>query len=142
MNKLLILPLMTLLIVGCKNNKEEVKAKEYDYSDVKELTVCWNNIFDIESENYYTYIYSETCGHCNEIKQQVISYALANYGSLYFVPFNKDIPIVDDPLIALEKDKIEDLGIVGTPSMFLITNHVIKKNIVGTKQIIETLTNE
>lgn len=141
MNKLLILPLMTLLLIGCKNAKE-TKAKEYDYEDVSELTICWKDIFSIDSKEYYAYIYSETCGHCNEIKQTVISYALANYGNLYFVSFSKDIPITSDRTSVLEKDKVEDLAIIGTPSMFLIINHVVKENYVGKKEIVKTLTND
>ena len=139
MNKLVILPLMTLLMIGCSNN-EEAKAIEYDYSDVAFLTICWNDILNVDSLEYFAYIYSSTCGHCSEIKQEVISYALVNKGSLYFVPFNKDIPIINDRTIPIEKVKVEDLGIVGTPSMFLIVNHVVKENYVGKKEIVSTLT--
>ena len=141
MNKLLILPIATILILGC-SSKKEAKAIEYDYSDVADLTICWNDILSVESDKYFAYIYSPTCGHCNEIKQDVITYALVNKGTLYFVPFNKTIPIIIDRTLPLEKDKVEDLGIVGTPSMFLIVNHVVKENYVGKKEIVKTLTND
>ena len=139
MNKLVILTLMTFLMIGCDKHKE-AKATEYDYSNVAYLTICWNDILNVDSLEYFAYIYSPTCGHCSEIKQKVISYALANKGSLYFVPFNKDIPIINDRTIPIEKDKVEDLGIVGTPSMFLIVNHAVKENYVGKKEIVSTLT--
>ena len=45
MNKLLILPIATILILGC-SSKKEAKAIEYDYSDVADLTICWNDIED------------------------------------------------------------------------------------------------
>ena len=77
MNKLLILPITSILILGCSPNKE-AKAIEYDYSDVADLTICWNDILSVESDKYFAYIYSRTCGHCNEIKQDVITYALVN----------------------------------------------------------------
>ena len=141
MNKLLILPIATILILGCSPNKE-AKAIEFDYLDVADLTICWNDILSVESDKYFAYIYSPTCGHCNEIKQDVITYALANKDALYFVPFNKTIPIIIDRTLPLEKDKVEDLGIVGTPSMFLIVNHVVKENYVGKKEIVKTLTND
>ena len=141
MNKLLILPITAILILGCSPNKE-AKAIEYDYSDVADLTICWNDILSVESDKYFAYIYSPTCGHCNEIKKDVITYALVNKGTLYFVPFNKMIPIIIDRTLPLEKDKVEDLGIVGTPSMFLIINHVVKENYVGKKEIVKTLTND
>ena len=141
MNKLLILPISTLLLIGCTHEMKP-EPKEYDYSDVVDLTICWNDILSMKSDKYFTYIYSKTCSHCSEIKQEVIAYALANVGELYFVEFNKDIPIINDRAIVLEKDKVEDLGIVGTPSMFLIKNHVVKENYVGKKEIVNTLTND
>ena len=139
MNKLLILPLMTILLTCCSSNKEVI-AKEYDYNDIVDLKLCWNDVLTVQSDNYYAYIYSETCGHCNEIKQEVISYALSNFGQLYFIPFNKEISIITDRNSVLEKDDVNDLGIVGTPTMFLIINHVVKENYVGKKEIVKTLT--
>ena len=139
MRKLLIL--VSSLLLCCCSSKP-VEAIEYDYSDVGDLTICWDGIFNIQSDQYYVYIYSSTCGHCNEIKQDVISYALMNFNSLYFVSFNKNIPIIDDRYYPIGKDNVEDLGIVGTPSMFLVVNHIVKENYVGKKEIIRTLTNE
>ncbi len=139
MNKILLLPVLVLFITGCAS-KEKEETKPFDYCDVTDLTISWNQILSVKSNDYYTYIYSSTCGHCNEIKQIVISYALGNYGSLYFVEFNKDISRINDPLSTIDKSSIEDLGIVGTPSMFRIKDHIVIENIVGSKQIIETLT--
>ncbi len=140
MKKLLFLPTLLFLLCYCSANKT-VAAIEYDYSDVSNLTICWNDILSLSKDDYYVYIYSSTCGHCNEIKQEVISFALRNYGDLYFVSFNKDIPIINDRNEPLEKDSVGDLGIVGTPSMFRIIEHVVKENYVGKKEIVETLTN-
>ena len=140
MKKLLFLPTLLFLLCNCSTNKA-VAAIEYGYSDVSNLTICWNDILSLSKDDYYVYIYSSTCGHCNEIKQEVISFALRNYGDLYFVSFNKDIPIINDRNEPLEKDSVDDLGIVGTPSMFRIIEHVVKENYVGKKEIVETLTN-
>jgi hypothetical protein len=140
MKKLLFLPTLLFLLCYCSANKT-VAAIEYDYSDVSNLTICWNDILSLSKDDYYVYIYSSTCSHCNEIKQEVISFALRNYGDLYFVSFNKDIPIINDRNEPLEKDSVGDLGIVGTPSMFRIIEHVVKENYVGKKEIVETLTN-
>lgn len=140
MRKLLILA-FTLLLCCCSSKKAEAVA-DYDYSDVIDLTVCWDDIFSIQLESYFVYIYSSTCGHCNEIKKDVISYALNNPNTMYFVSFNKDIPIINDRFYPIGKTATDDLGIVGTPSMFLIVNHIVEENYVGKKEIIRTLTNE
>ena len=141
MNKWWILCLVAISLVACGSKKEE-PIKEYDYEDVGDQMICWNEILSIDSESYYAYIFSRTCGHCNEIKQQVISYALNNKERFYFVEYSKDIPIITDASSVIGKDNVCDIGIVGTPSMFLVANHVVMENIVGSKNIVKTLTNE
>ena len=138
MKKLFLFPLMTVFLVSCAN-ENKVVAEEHDYSDVSHLLICWGDIFKIKDRQYFVYIYSETCGHCQEIKQDIISYAL-NHDSFYFIKFNSGIPIINDRNIVIGKDKVEELGIVGTPSMFLITDHIVEVNYVGKKEIIRTLT--
>ena len=139
MNKVFLLPITAFLIVACSSKPQET-IKEYDYDDVLSLAIPWDEVLSVESKSYYAYVYSPTCGHCNEIKQEVIRYSLYNYGTLYFVQYTKDIPIIDDPLVVIDKSCVEDLGIVGTPSMFRIVDRVVKENIVGSKEIIKTLT--
>lgn len=139
MNKLFLLPLVTLFMVSCSKDSKVV-AEEYDYSDVSHLHICWDDIFEINDAQYFVYIYSNTCGHCQEIKQEIISYAL-KHESIYLIKFNNNIPIINDRNQVIGKDKVEDLGIVGTPSMFLINNHIVEANYVGKKEIIRTLTN-
>ncbi len=139
MNKILLLPIVTFLLTSCTTKQKE-QTKGFDYEDVVNLTIDWEAIMSVESKDYYAYIYSPICGHCNEIKQEVICYSLIHYGTLYFVEYSSDIPIINDKEALIDKDKVEDLGIVGTPSMFRIINHVVKENIVGSKEIIKTLT--
>ena len=140
MNKLFVLPLMTLLIVGCTSKNEKAVAQEYDYADVKHLRICWDEILSQTQDSYYAYVYSETCGHCNEIKQEVITYALS-HEAFFFISYSSHIPIIDDPLITIDKSEVSDLGIVGTPTLFVINEHRVKENIVGKNSIIATLTN-
>ncbi len=139
MKKLILFPLMTMFLVSCAN-ENKVIAEEHDYSDVNHLFICWDDIFEIKDRQYFVYIYSETCGHCQEIKQDIISYAL-NHDSFYFIKFNSEIPIINDRNLVIGKNKVEELGIVGTPSMFLITGNIVEANYVGKKEIITTLTN-
>ena len=139
MKKLILFPLMTMFLVSCAN-ENKVVAEEHDYSDVSHLFICWDDIFEIKDRQYFVYIYSETCGHCQEIRQDIISYSL-NHDSFYFIKFNSEIPIINDRNLVIGKNKVEELGIVGTPSMFLITDNIVKANYVGKKEIITTLTN-
>ena len=137
----LILPCLSvcLLFTGCVKEKQ-IEQPVYEYKDIDHLTIKWKDIFHIERDDYYTYIYSETCGHCREIKQTVISKALETE-NIFFIQFTKDIPIINDREAVIGKNDFESLGIIGTPTLFHIQNHVISEHYVGSHDILEILTN-
>lgn len=137
----LILPCLSicLLLVSCTKEKQ-IESLIYEYEDVKHLSLEWNNLFIVEDDDYYTYIYSETCGHCRDIKQEVITKSLETE-KIYFVLFNKEIPIISDKEVVIGKNDFESLGIIGTPTLFRIQNHMISEHHVGSHDILETLTN-
>ena len=87
------------------------------------------------------YVYSETCSHCSSIKQKVISYRLDKNYPLYFIPFNNDIPIISDPTKLIGVDKVEDIAVVGVPSLFHIYNKKIISYVVGGDDVISYLEN-
>ena len=136
MKKILILFTFPLLLSGCV----ETKTRSYDYEDISNLTISWSEIFDISMTHYFVYIYSKTCGHCQKIKQDVLSYAMS-HDDLYFVVYDKTIPIVEDVNNTIGKTNYEDIGIKGTPTLLEIFEHELISNIAGTTAIIETLTN-
>lgn len=140
-----IIPL--LLFSGCEKSEEENKLIpsisteiKYEYENVLEYHIEWKNMLSLDGE-YYAYIYSPTCGHCREIKQDIIEARLSHGINVYYIKYNKDINIVDNGDELIDKDSIDDLGILGTPSMFEINNHKVKGYYAGKTAIIETLTN-
>ena len=144
MGKIFLLIGLTFLLVGCKKSvtsSEITSISEtiaYDYDVVQEKMIMWNDLFSIEKEKYSTYIYSTRCGHCNEIKQEVISHAL-NDDSFYFVEYNQNIPITDNVESTIGKSSVEDISILGTPTLLVIENKILIKNIAGAKAILEAI---
>ena len=144
MGKIFLLIGLTFLLVGCKKSvtsSEITSISEtiaYDYDVVQEKMIMWNDLFSIEKEKYSTYIYSTRCGHCNEIKQEVISHAL-NDDSFYFVEYNQNIPITDNVEPTIGKSSVEDISILGTPTLLVIENKILIKNIAGAKAILEAI---
>lgn len=137
----LIFPcLSACLLLTCCAKEKPKEEQIFEYEDVKNLTIEWKEMFLLEKDDYYAYIYSETCGHCREIKQDVISKALKTE-NIFFIPFTKEIPIISDPKVAIGKSDFESLGIIGTPTLFRIQNHMISEQYVGSHDILETLTN-
>lgn len=141
--KRVVLLLFVFMLMSCSKSKEssllsESSIREYDYADVEDRFIEWERILSLDNQ-YYVYIYSSRCGHCNDIKQDVLRYALT-HESFYFVSFTKDIPIIQDESTNIGVDSYERLGIVGTPTLFEIHNHIVTNCFTGSTAIIETLT--
>ena len=130
-------------LCGCSKQKQNETISSdvvtYDYSDIVDRTIQWSEILSQEA-NYYAYVYSETCGHCKEIKQEVLKYAIEINQNFYFILFNKEIPIIEKDSSNIGIDNYLKLGICGTPTLFEINNHVVITCYTGSKAIINTLT--
>lgn len=129
---------IAILLTSCsQKNKDEMI---YDYSNVKNLIIDWKQIFDITDNNHFVYIYSETCGYCNQIKQEVITFALKS-NNFYFVTYSKGIPIIENRYDVIDKSDLEGLGIIGTPSLFYVVDYKISQYYVGKKEVLELINN-
>ena len=126
-----------MFLSSCQN--KETSCYIYDYKDVSHIE--WNQIFDINQDEYYIYVYSLKCGHCKEIKQEIISFAVNNE-NVYFVLYKKEIPVVDSSYVLIGRDKYEDVGIIGTPTLFEISSHIVSDVHTGSEAIIKTLSNK
>ena len=134
----LLLLVFPLLMCSC-SNKSEIKEIVYSYDMVREKHIEWNNLFSVNDNDYFVYIYSNSCGHCNEIKKDVIEACLNGKLDLYFVAYTNDIPIIDDSESVIGKNEIDDMGIIGTPTLFHINDFAITEQFIGAKSILYKL---
>lgn len=139
-SKLIFLPCLFSLI-SCQKEAKETKESgntEHDYGEIIEREIGWNDLFSIGIPQYFVYFYSPYCSHCKEIKDVIIEYALQDE-RMYFVKFSDEVivaPLVEDTIGAT---CIEDVAILGTPSLIEITNHVVVCNLAGSKAILDYL---
>lgn len=106
----------------------------HDYSEISDYRIIWNNIFNIDSNDYFVYFYSRNCSHCEKLKNWVIEKRL-NGTEIYFIEDSKDIILVKDVKFTIGASSAEKIGILGFPSMLKITNHLIEINVAGEEQI-------
>ena len=137
--------LLSILLIGCSNNAnessyEEIESIQYDYQDVEDSHIIWDELLNFDDQ-YLVYIYSVTCGHCNQIKQDILSFYFLNKVTMYFVSYDKSIPVISSPETNIGKGNIEEIGIAGTPTLFEIKDKIIINCFTGTNEIIHTLTN-
>lgn len=122
------------MVVGC-HNKNSVIYPPLEYESVEEYRISWTNIFEVQSDSYYSYIYSETCGHCKEIKELVIKTAIDHQNLIYFTLYSEEIPIVENNESMIGKSSVNELGIIGTPSLFEIKEHKVTNIYTGATSI-------
>ena len=138
--KLVLMPFIFCLL-SCNEQKESVTKEEevsvqvsHDYSEVDEYSLFWETMFDVESPNYYVYIYSVSCSHCNELKNYIIDRALS-MKNIYFVKGTSKDQIGKDANSSKNAENPGDIWILGYPSLLKITNHKCEKNLAGINQI-------
>lgn len=125
----LIIPL--LILCSCSN---QVEAKLHNYDEIKDHLISWNEVFKQNEDDYLVYFYSETCGHCKELKQEIISFYLKDITLMYFVC--TDIEAKYGPRAnLLGIDNITDFYIFGTPFLLRLTNHIVSSYYVGKEEV-------
>lgn len=146
MKKIFFIP-MLISIVGCQKQRSTTVESSYvsellshTYDEVVEKMIEWKDLFTIDKLDYYTYIYSETCSHCQNIKDQVIDKAL-KMDNFYFVRYSKEIPIIQNTDFTLNQTDISKMGILGTPSLIEIYNKTSILNVAGEAKITKILAN-
>lgn len=136
---LLLLPLLT----GCSTTKIEatskVEQKELDYTDFEELKLEWKNLFLPAKSQYFVYIYSDSCLHCAHIKKEVLSTVEEHNELFYLMEYQSEIPTSFNVSETIGKEKVEEVYIMGTPTLIEITNHYVGLNIAGEKEITDYL---
>jgi len=148
LRKLLFL-LPIFFLCSCRGEEEPVNTDfvfdwtgtgTYAYSQVKDKTIFYSNIFGIDEENYYVYFFSKTCSHCNELKDFIIPLALER-DNLYFVEACDQIVIIKDASTTIGLSEIDNFGILGYPSLVKIEEKIVSKNLAGINPIKNELTN-
>ena len=120
------------------SSPSSVSEISHSYDEVSYRKIYWSNIFTRPEDNYYVYLYSLTCSHCASIKNQMIEYTLSNVSTIYFIESSPEINI-DSKIDCVNVESLNDLTIKGFPTLLVLDNHVVTKNLAGTKLILDEL---
>lgn len=110
---------------------EEEKLLDYP----EEKTILWDECFTIESNDYYLYFYSETCGHCKNLKEDILSFYSNTTLDLYFVNVTNYYVYGNDVDSLIGVYTLEKLFIPGTPFLLEVKNFLIFRYYMGVTQI-------
>lgn len=147
MKSIYFLAAFSVLLAGCSLNQKEEKIDvskvvvpeaDHEYFEIEHISINWSDILKQNNENYYVYIYSLTCSHCQELKNFIIDEALKR-DDIYFVKgTNKDVVKTDvsDTIGATDEKYI---AILGYPTLLKISNKTLVVNAAGNSKIIDIL---
>lgn len=132
-----------IFLCSCSSNEEVSTDKNkqivYGYDDVMNYQILFDDIFSQNENLYFVYIYSKTCGHCNQIKNDILKYRLEENKPLYFLEYNESIPISDDVSSTINSKSIFDVCILGTPTLLTIYEKTLVSNVAGTNKILKEI---
>ena len=126
-------------VVACSPAHVITSKKTYqDYDIVQSQQIRWLDILNQQEENYIVFIYSETCGYCHDMLDEIVDFATERILPTYFVNSSIDrIQISDDYGIGIMD--INDLSIKGTPSIIEVNEQMVVANVPGIDQCLSYL---
>ena len=138
---LALLPIV--LLASCGTPEESSSGyPEHEYAEVADLMITYEQYFTISENEHFIYFFQDTCHSCQEIKNEVIDFALNKYAEIYFVYATEEIPshyTYEEINQSLGSNKIEDVFVRVTPQLVLIKDGKIEKNIIRNIYIEEEL---
>ena len=132
-SRLLFVSLTSLAIVtSCSPVKEVTNNKNVfeEQNIVVNQQISWLETLNQKENHYLVFIYSETCGYCHDMKDEIIDFAESDILKTYFINTKKsEVPITPE-IIENTKD-VNELSIIGTPTILEIENGTAISNIAG-----------
>ncbi len=143
----MILSILSIALNGCSFSKKDNPIKvseefvvevEHAYSEIEDLLVKWDEVFNIDSNCYFVYYFSVSCSHCLEIKNYVIEEALKR-DDIFFVKASSTDRLKNDVFSTIGVGIPEEIAILGYPSCIKIENKKVTKNVAGKSAILQLL---
>lgn len=126
------------LLCSCSTKKTSQK-KEYNYDDYESIQISYSEVFDKTEESYLVYFYSEYCGYCQSIKEEVLSFVDGNYFPIYLCHDTDNFLMGYEYEQSIGCQTSSCLIVCGTPSLIRIENHKIVLNACGVNSVLAYL---
>ena len=121
---LLFLP----FIIGCK------QQKPLDYDSFPDRVIEFKELFNQNRDDYYVYIFSYSCGHCIEFKEEILP-IIFNNRNMYLIEYTKEIKISSNVDNTIGAKSVEEVSILGTPTLLEIKDGLLAVNVAGKTEI-------
>ena len=87
--KLLPLTFILLTLLSSCSIRNDSDLIYEDYNQLEEYQITWRDLFSQSNSEYFVYIYSLSCLHCQNIKEEVISFVISEKYPTYLIEYTK-----------------------------------------------------
>ena len=130
----------TMLLVSCPVQENSTPSINYSYDQIETLLIPWGGLFEVEADHYMALVFSKSCQHCLAIEDTVVGYALSETSTpLFFIEATATIPKGKDIASTLGATSIDEMYILGWPSLLEIQNGTLVAHLAGEKAIAQKL---
>ena len=150
MRRFFILTFLPILLLnGCVDKKESQDSYNtnnnssetyglisYEYEELGEKLIFWDDVPNISLTHYYVYFFSRTCGHCQRIKDLVIPNLLKR--KIYFACEAAREHVICSTTPKGIFGEI-DFCIAGYPTIIEVKNWAIVKSASGENEVLSFL---
>ena len=127
-----LIHLLSLTLTGCCNTSKPISSySELDSSYFVEPS----HIHDLEDN--LVYFYSETCGHCENLKAEIFSVIITTNLPLLLCEYSEEIPVVFIKEEVFSNYENNIISIMGVPSLMIIKNKKITSYYVGESEVLQ-----
>ena len=138
--------LVVAMIASCtpKESQSSNKNASKEYGIVTDQEILLADCLSQKEENYIIFFHSDKCEHCKQIIEDVTEFASLNILKTYFVNVAKSenkIKICQPIDLTIGVTDVNELAIVGTPSIVEVENGMTIANAPG-KESCLTFLNE
>ena len=128
--------LVVAMIASCapKESQSSNKNASKEYGIVTDQEILLADCLSQKEENYIIFFHSDKCEHCKQIIEDVTEFATLNILKTYFVNVAKSenkIKICQPIDLTIGVTDVNDLAIVGTPSIVEVENGMTIANAPG-----------
>ena len=128
--------LVVAMIASCtpKESQSSNKNASKEYGIVTDQEILLADCLSQKEENYIIFFHSDKCEHCKQIIEDVTEFASLNILKTYFVNVAKSenkIKICQPIDLTIGVTDVNDLAIVGTPSIAEVENGMTIANAPG-----------
>lgn len=116
--------------------EQSVEARiNHDYDEVSDLHIRWRDIFRMPEDDYFVYFYARHCAHCQDLKNEIIEFALHGPKKIYFVLEGREHVFIEESTSVIGVTDIKDFGILGYPTLTRFVKKTVTLSVAGLEPI-------